>query len=74
MVARKFALQWSGPFLYLWTVNDCLGKICRQQECKQTGKPFQIHLSKLRLYWDPEAYPGQRTDLYSDSILVEIRF
>ena len=64
LVARKFALQWSGPFLYLRTVNDALGEICRQQEGKHTGRPFQVHLSKLRLYREPEAYPSQHADLF----------
>ena len=29
VVARKLALQWSGPFLYLRSVNNVLGEICQ---------------------------------------------
>ena len=64
IIARKLALQWSGPFLYLRTVNDALGEICRQRDGQQTGKPFHVHLSKLRLYREPAAYPGQHADLF----------
>ena len=64
LVARKLALQWSGPFIYLCTVNDSLGEIARQDKGQQTGKPMRVHLSKLRLYRDPEAYPGQHADLF----------
>ena len=67
VVARKFALQWSGPYLYLRNVNNCQGEISRQQEGKQTGKPFCVYLSKLQLYRDPEAYPGQHVDLFKPS-------
>ena len=64
LVARKLALQWSGPFIYLRTINDCLGEISRQDKGVQTGKPMRVHLSKLRLYRDPEAYPGQHAELF----------
>ena len=64
VVARKFALQWSGPYLYMKTVNDNLGEISRQQDGKLVGRTFRVHLSKLRLYRDPEAYPGQHADLF----------
>ena len=64
IVARKLALQWSGPFLYVRTVNDTLGEICRQRDGEPTGKTFQVHLSKLRLYREPAAYPGQHEDLF----------
>merc|ERR1712131_468360 len=64
IVARKLALQWSGPFLYVRTVNDALGEICRQRDGEPAGKTFQVHLSKLRLYREPAAYPGQHADLF----------
>ena len=64
VIARKFALQWSGPYLYKSTVNDNLGEIVRQKDGKEAGAPFRVHLSKLRLYREPEAYPGQYTDLF----------
>ena len=58
VVARKLAWQWSGPFIYLQTINDCLGEIACQDKGQQTGRPIRVNLSKLRLYRDPEAYPG----------------
>ena len=64
MIARKLALQWSGPFIYLRTINDCLGEISRQDKGVQTGKLMRVHLSKLCLYRDPEAYPGQHAELF----------
>ena len=45
-------------------MNDALGEICRQQDGEQTGKTVQLHLSKLRLYREPAAYPGQHADLF----------
>ena len=45
-------------------VNNNLGEISCQQEGKPVGKTFHVHLSKLRLYRDPEAYPGQHADLF----------
>ena len=41
-----------------------MGEIARQEKCQQTGRPFRVHLSKLRLYQNPEAYPGQHNDLF----------
>ena len=41
LVARKLALQWSGPFIYLRTVNNSLGEIARQDKGQQTGKPMR---------------------------------
>ena len=64
VIARKFALQWSGPYLYKSKVNDNLGEIVRQKDSKEAGSPFRVHLSKLCLYREPEAYPGQYTDLF----------
>merc|ERR1712219_24287 len=58
LISRKLALQWSGPFIYLRTVNDCLGEIARQEKGQQTGRPIRVHLSKLWLYRDLESYPG----------------
>ena len=64
IIARKLALQWSGPFLYLRSVNDALGEICRQRDGQQTNRPFKVHLSKLQLYREPAAYPDQHADLF----------
>ena len=50
--------------MYLQTVNDCLGEIARQKKGKQTGKPVRVHLSRLRLYRYPKAYPGQHDNLF----------
>ena len=39
VVARKLALQWGGPFLYLQTINNCLGEIARQEKgCPNLAK------------------------------------
>merc|ERR1711946_66183 len=50
--------------LYLKAINDNIGEIARQEKCQQTGRAFRVHLSKLRLYREPEAYPGQHEDLF----------
>merc|ERR1712117_282633 len=64
VVAKKLVWQWSGPFLYLGNINDNIDEIARQEKYHQTGRAFRVHLSKLRLYREPEAYPGQHQDLF----------
>ena len=63
VLARKFALQWSGPYLYVQTINSP-GEITCQEDGRAVGRPFWVHLSKLGLYRDPEAYPGHQADLF----------
>ena len=64
ILAKKFALQWSGPYLFLRNVNENLGEIVRQKEGQVAGRPFRVHLSKLRFYRPPEEYPGQHQDIF----------
>ena len=64
VIARKFALQWSGPYLYKSAVNDNLGELVCQKDGKVAGASFRVHISNLRLYREPEAYLGQYADLF----------